>query len=56
MDAKELRIENREDSTRPMTATRMGEEATIRLGDLGLTDVTIHLTAEQRLQLRDFLA
>lgn len=56
MEVRELRIENREDPTRPMITTREGEEATIRLGDLGLTDVTIHLTAEQKLQLRDFLA
>lgn len=56
-EVTELKLANRKDPGRPMTATADSEAGTlsIRLGDMGITDVTINLTQDQTEDFLSFL-
>lgn len=54
---RELKLANREAPGRPLTVTRNGDgTATLRLGDMGITDVTITLTEEEAASVAAVLA
>lgn len=56
-EPRELKLANRRDPGRPLTVTRNPDgTATLRLGDMGITDVTIPLTKDEAAKVAAILA